>query len=114
MLPKGLEGDKLNAVVDFINFATDKDNQLNMVKTLTRLPALKDALSDKLITDDPILSASAAQMSYGTPMPTVTQMRCVWDSLKPEMQAVFAGSESAADASAKSQTAAETCIAGLE
>ena len=114
MLPKGLEGDKLNAVVDFINFATDKDNQLNMVKTLTRLPALKEALSDKLITDDPILSASAAQMSYGTPMPTVTQMRCVWDSLKPEMQAVFAGSESAADAASKSQTAAETCVAGLE
>ena len=114
MLPKGLTGAKLAAVVDFINFATDKENQLNMVSTLTRLPALKEALSDKAITDDPILSASAAQMSYGVPMPTVTQMRCVWDSLKPEMQAVFAGTESAADASAKSQTAAETCIAALE
>lgn len=114
MIPKGLEGAKLAAVVDFINFATDKENQLDMVSKLTRLPALTEALSDKLITDDPILSGSAAQMSYGTPMPTVVQMRCVWDSLKPEMQAVFADTEAAADAAKKSQDAAVACIAALE
>ena len=114
MLPKELSGDKLNAVVDFINFSTDKENQLDMVTKLTRLPALTEALSDKLITDDPILSASAAQMSYGTPMPTVTEMRCVWDSLKPEMQAVFAGTEKADVAAKNSQAAAVTCIAALE
>jgi arabinogalactan oligomer/maltooligosaccharide transport system substrate-binding protein len=114
MLPKDLSGDKLNAVVDFINFSTDKENQLDMVTKLTRLPALTEALSDKLITDDPILSASAAQMSYGTPMPTVTEMRCVWDSLKPEMQAVFAGTEKADVAAKNSQAAAVTCIAALE
>lgn len=114
MIPKGLEGAKLAAVVDFINFATSKENQLDMVSKLTRLPALSEALSDKLITDDPILSGSAAQMSYGTPMPTVVQMRCVWDSLKPEMQAVFADSEAAADAAKKAQDAAVACIAALE
>lgn len=114
MIPKGLEGAKLAAVVDFINFATDKANQLDMVTKLTRLPALSEALSDKLITDDPILSGSAAQMSYGTPMPTVVQMRCVWDSLKPEMQAVFANTEAAADAAKKSQDAAVACIAALQ
>ncbi len=114
MIPKDLSGAKLAAVVDFINFATDKENQLDMVAKLTRLPALSDALSDKLITDDPILSGSAAQMSYGLPMPTVVEMRCVWDSLKPEMQAVFANTETAADAAAKSQTAATTCISQLQ
>jgi arabinogalactan oligomer/maltooligosaccharide transport system substrate-binding protein len=114
MIPKGLEGAKLAAVVDFINFATSKENQLDMVSKLTRLPALTEALSDKLITDDPILSGSAAQMSDGTPMPTVVQMRCVWDSLKPEMQAVFANTEAAADAAKKSQDAAVACIAALQ
>jgi len=114
MITKDLSGDKLNAVVDFMNFATDKENQLDMVSKLTRLPALKEALSDKMITDDPILSGSAEQMSNGTPMPTVVEMRCVWDSLKPEMQAVFANTETAADAAAKSQTAAETCISQLQ
>ena len=114
MIPKGLEGAKLDAVVDFINFATNKENQLAMVSKLSRLPALKEALTDKLITDNPILAGSAAQMSYGTPMPTVIEMRCIWDSWKPEMQAVFANTESPADAAAKSQSAAEACIAALE
>jgi arabinogalactan oligomer/maltooligosaccharide transport system substrate-binding protein len=114
MLPVDLKGDKLAVVKDFINFATSKANQLDMVTKLTRLPALTEALSDKLITEDPILAGSAAQMSYGTPMPTVTEMRCVWDSWKPEMQAVLADSETATDAAAKSQSAAEACIAALE
>ena len=41
-----------------------------MVKKLTRLPALKVALDDPLITSDPILKGSADQMKVGTPMPT--------------------------------------------
>jgi arabinogalactan oligomer/maltooligosaccharide transport system substrate-binding protein len=114
MVPKGLEGDKLTVVVDFMNFATNKENQLDMVSKLTRLPALTEALSDKLITDDPILAGSAAQMSYGTPMPTVTEMRCVWDAIKPELIAVYGNSEDATTAANNAQAAAETCIAGLE
>lgn len=114
MIPKDLEGAKLDAVVDFINFVTTKENQLAMVSKLSRLPALTEALSDKLITDDPILAGSAAQMSYGTPMPTVIEMRCVWDSWKPEMQAMLADTQTAEDVAAKSQSAAEACIAALE
>ncbi len=114
MLPKELAGAELEAVKGFINFVTAKEQQIDMVKTLSRLPANKEALADAVITDDPILSGSAAQMSYGFPMPTVVEMRCVWDSLKPEMQAVFADQESAQDAATKSQTGAETCISQLE
>jgi arabinogalactan oligomer/maltooligosaccharide transport system substrate-binding protein len=47
-------------------------------------------------------------------MPTVVEMRCIWDSLKPEMQAVFADTESAQDAATKAQSAATTCISQLE
>jgi arabinogalactan oligomer/maltooligosaccharide transport system substrate-binding protein len=114
MVPKDLDADTLAVVVDFMNFATSKANQLDMVTKLTRLPALKEALSDKLITEDPILSGSAAQMSYGTPMPTVTEMRCVWDAIKPELIAVYSDSEDATTAAANAQSAAETCITTLE
>lgn len=114
MIPKGLEGDKLDAVIDFMKFATDKENQVDMVTKLTRLPALKEALSDAVITNDPILSGSAAQMSYGTPMPTVLEMRCVWDGIKPELLPVYAGTETAEIGAANAQAAAVTCISGLE
>jgi len=114
MIPKDLSGAKLDAVIDFINFATNYDNQVDMVTKLTRLPALTEALSADIITNDPILSGSAAQMSYGTPMPTVVEMRCVWDAIKPELLPVYNGEETGTDAAAKAQAAAETCIAGLE
>jgi arabinogalactan oligomer/maltooligosaccharide transport system substrate-binding protein len=114
MVPKGLEGAKLDAVVDFMKFATDKANQVEMVKKLTRLPALKEALDDPIITGDPILAGSAAQMSYGTPMPTNVEMRCVWDAIKPELLPTYNGDETAETAAANAQKAAETCISTLE
>ncbi len=113
MLSKDLAGEKLAIVKDFINWATDKDNQLTMVKDLARLPALKVALSDPLITSDPILKGAAEQMTVGTPMPIVVQMRAVWDAMKPEMNAVLSNSESPAAAAAKMQQAAVTGIQNM-
>lgn len=113
MISKDAAGDKLSVVKDFIVWATDKDNQLTMVKQLTRLPALKTALADPLITSDPILKGSADQMTVGTPMPTQVEMRAVWDAMKPEMNAVLANTETPADAIAKMQQAAVTGIQNM-
>ncbi|HZU86903.1 MAG TPA: extracellular solute-binding protein, partial [Anaerolineaceae bacterium] len=114
MVPKSLSGAKLEAAKDFMKFVTNEANQLDMVAKLKRLPALKVALSNSVITSDPILANSAAQMAYGTPMPTVLEMRCNWDSMKPELQAVLAGTVSPADAAKNMQTSAEACIKKLE
>jgi arabinogalactan oligomer/maltooligosaccharide transport system substrate-binding protein len=114
MIPKGLDETKLAVIKDFIEYATNEENQLDMVTTLTRLPALKVALANDMITSDPILAGSAEQMTVGTPMPTVLEMRCNWDAMKPEMQAVLADQESAEDAAAAMQSAADTCITTLD
>jgi len=110
MIPKDLSGAKLEAVKAFINFTTDKANQLEMVKKLTRLPALKSALDDPLIKNDPILKGSADQMIVGTPMPTVLEMRSNWDAMKPEMQAVLANKKSPEAAAKAMQRAAVASI----
>jgi len=114
MAPEGLEGAELAAVKAFIAFATNLENQIKQLNTLKRLPALKAALDDPSIAEDPILAGSAEQMTYGTPMPANIEMRCIWDAYKPEMQAVMNGSEDAETAAANAQAAAETCIASLE
>jgi arabinogalactan oligomer/maltooligosaccharide transport system substrate-binding protein len=110
MIPAGLDEAKIPVLVDFVNFATNQENQLDMVAKLARLPALKTALADPSIADDPYLAGSADQMLVGIPMPTVPEMRCVWDSWKPEMQAVLAGSKTPEAGAADSQTAAVDCI----
>jgi arabinogalactan oligomer/maltooligosaccharide transport system substrate-binding protein len=111
MIPTDTKGAKLTAVRGFIQFATARPMQLEMVKRLSRLPALKTALADEDITRDPLLKGSSDQMVVGTPMPTVLEMRAVWDAMKPEMAAVLAGSKSAAQAAAAMQAAA---VAGIK
>lgn len=114
MIPSGLEVDTQAFVVDFIEFATDRANQLDMVSTLGRLPALKSALADESISGDPYLAGSADQMVVGVPLPTVVELRCTWDGMKPEMPAVLAGDKSPEDAAAAMQSAADACLANLD
>jgi arabinogalactan oligomer/maltooligosaccharide transport system substrate-binding protein len=114
MIPKDLSGAKLDAVKGFMNYVTSEEVQLDMVKTLKRLPALSTALQNDLITKDPLLSGAALQMTYGTPMPTVVEMRCNWDSMKPEMQSVLANKETPEAAAKAMQTSAEACIKKLQ
>jgi arabinogalactan oligomer/maltooligosaccharide transport system substrate-binding protein len=114
MIPVDLDQAKLDVVQDFITFATNLDNQVAMVETLSRLPALKTAIDNPVVADDAFLAASAEAMTYGTPMPTVLEMRCNWDSMKPEMQAVLADTETPEVAAENMQAAAESCITTLE
>jgi len=114
MLTKGISGDKLKVAQDFIGFVSSKEKQLEGVKLLNRLPAVKEVLDDPLIVEDPILKGSADQMVVGTPMPTVLEMRCNWDAMKPEMLAVLADTKSPEDAAKLMQSSAESCIKSLE
>ncbi len=114
MIPAGVEGPKLEAVKSFIQFVTNEENQIKQVKELKRLPALKAAFDDEAITSDPILKGSVAQMAVGTGMPAVLEMRCNWDAMKPELQAVLADQKTPEQAAADMQAAAETCIKTLE
>jgi arabinogalactan oligomer/maltooligosaccharide transport system substrate-binding protein len=113
MLPKPLAGDKLTAVVDFLKFATDQANQVDMVKKLSRLPALKVALADPIIANDPLLAGSAEQMTHGTPQPTNLEMRCVFDAMTGEVRSLFTDQHKAEEAAKAMQEAAVSCIAAM-
>ncbi len=114
MISAGVADAKLEAVMAFVDYATNLENQVDMIKTLSRLPARKDALENEVVKSDPILSGSAAQMVNGTPMPVVLEMRCNWDAMKPELNAVMAGQKSPEDAAVAMQQAAESCVKTLK
>ncbi len=114
MISAGVADAKLEAVMAFVDYATNLENQVDMIKTLSRLPARKEALENEIVKSDPILSGSAAQMLNGTPMPIVLEMRCNWDAMKPELNAVMSGQKSPEDAAVAMQQAAESCIKTLQ
>jgi len=113
MVPSSVEGDTLTVVIDFIKWSTDKDQQVAMVEALKRLPANLEALADPIVTGDPLLAGAAAAVQVGTPQPVNLEMRCNWDAMKPQMQAVLSGSTSPGDAAKAMQSAADNCIATL-
>ena len=114
MIPAAEEGAQLDAIKSFIDFATSKESQLKQVAELKRLPGLQEALDDPSISEDPHLAGVIDQLQVGTGMPAVLEMRCNWDAMKPEMQAVLADQKSAEDAAKAMQDAAVNCIKTLE
>ena len=113
MVPQDIDDEMLATVIDFIAFATSYDNQIALVETLTRLPGLRAALNDQAVVSDALLKGSSEQISFGTPMPSVIEMRCNWDAMKPELNAVLSGQKSPSDAASAMQSSAEACIREL-
>lgn len=101
-----------DAVIDFITFATNTENQLTQLQTLKRLPSNIEALNDPSITADPLLAGSAAAMQNGIPQPTNLEMRCAFDAMNTGVRANAASADAdQAQLSADMQAAAEAGIA---
>ena len=107
------DANKKGAVRLFVEWVTSKDAQLKMMDSHKQLPTIKSAMTDKSVTDDPMIAGQKAQLEKATPMPIITQMRAVWDAVKPVQQELFAGKIKPEDAPAKMQKRAEDGIKAL-
>ncbi len=98
MLSSALSGHKLDLVRRFVEFATSEKMQIAQVRQLRRLPALTKAARSQAVRGDPLLRASMEQVLAGKPMPMATEMRAVWDALRPVYAKVLTRRVSPADA----------------
>lgn len=107
------DADKLAAVKAFLSFVNSKDNQLKMVDSHQQTPTNLEAMKDAKITGNPLIAGQAEQLAVATPMPIITQMRAIWDAIKPVQQDVLSGKTKPADAGAIMQKKAEEGIKAL-
>jgi arabinogalactan oligomer/maltooligosaccharide transport system substrate-binding protein len=107
------EDDALQAaVLDFVAFATNEENQLIQLADLKRLPSNAVALTDPSIVDDPLLAGSAEAVKTGTLQPTNLEMRCVFDAMNVGVRANAASADAdQAQIAADMQAAAEAGVA---
>ena len=112
MVPKAVGSDpEVKAVVaDFLDFATNRDNQGKMVERLGRIPANAESIEDPVITGDPIRAGVAAAAQLGVPQPANAGMRCIFDAMNAGMRTMFDGSDDFAAISAAMQSHARDCI----
>jgi len=113
MLSSKLEGEKLVLVRRLIDFYTNEANQIGQVQALKRLPALRAAAESPAVRDDPSLGASMSQLLVGKPMPMATEMRAVWDAIRPKLGRAVIKKLTPEEAAAKMQEDAASKIAEM-
>ncbi|HZQ11151.1 MAG TPA: extracellular solute-binding protein, partial [Anaerolineae bacterium] len=104
---------RLQIAQAFIQFVTSKPIQLDMAKKFRRLPALKDALNDSQITNDPIMKGWSDQMLLGIAPPDANVLTCLWEAIKPNEAAVLNGTAPGDVAARAMQARAVACIDAL-
>ncbi|MGB9664324.1 MAG: extracellular solute-binding protein [Ignavibacteria bacterium] len=86
--------EKLPAVKLLLEFLLSPDNQLETSKELNTFPTHKEVYNDPFIKENEILINSQRQIELGKPMPIISEMRAVWDAMRPYYQAVLGGAMS--------------------
>jgi arabinogalactan oligomer / maltooligosaccharide transport system permease protein len=85
----------------FALFMTSENSQRKFMELVRILPSRKKLLDDSFTQQDFTLQASKSQLARGRIMPVVTEMRAVWDAMRPPYQSLLGGSstpQAAADA----------------
>ncbi|MCA9235578.1 MAG: extracellular solute-binding protein [Planctomycetales bacterium] len=105
----GQEADDGAALIEFLTSEETQAAFLADQKVLPSRLALREKAAE---SDDPLLTASIAQVERGRPMPTAIEIRAVWDSMRPAYQELMAGKlEPAAAAAAMQAEALRQCAA---
>jgi len=97
-------------VLHLLRFLTRPENELEFTRALSEIPSRLEARADSLFLHDPILKASQDQISVGRPMPINTEMRVIWDAMRPAYQSILNGQLTPEQAAKQMQEVAEQKI----
>ena len=107
------ERNRNSVAMRLICFLTDTPTQQAFLEQQKIIPSRIGLRNHPLFKQDPTLVTSYALTQSGRLMPLVTEMRAVWDAMKPPYQSLMAGNLSAADATRQMQLEAERKIVAL-
>jgi maltose-binding protein MalE len=104
------EGERLHITLELIKYLTQSNIELEFSKKFGIIPSRKDALNSPEITQNEVLNQALDQLLVGKLMPVVTELRWIWDAMRPAYQAVFTNRLTPKEASAEMQRLAEKLI----
>ncbi|MCB0293020.1 MAG: maltose/maltodextrin transport permease-like protein, partial [Calditrichaeota bacterium] len=84
--------------------------QLESCRQFNLIPSRKDLLDDPSLQQDPLYQAALDQMMVGQPMPVITELRWIWDAMRPGYQGIFTGTYTPEEAAKDMQSLAEKLI----
>lgn len=101
---------KQEAVRALLKYLTGPDVELQFTRLTGSIPSRKEAYADPRVTHNELLQKAIDQIMVGRPMPVITEMRWMWDAMRPAYQGIFTGQSSAEEAARQMQALAEKLI----
>jgi len=105
-----LTGERLRITLALLHYLTSPAVELSFTRAMATIPSRREAFRDSLVTHNELIQSSIYQLQVGTLMPVVTELRWIWDAMRPAYQAIFTGNLTPVQAAARMQTLAEKLI----
>lgn len=110
MVNVNLTGERLDITLELLRYLTSSETQLAFAREFNLIPARKALVDDSVLVKDPLYQAALDQMKVGRPMPVVTELRWIWDAMRPGYQGIFTGRYTPEEAAKEMQQLAEKLI----
>ena len=84
-----IKEERLKITLELLRFLTSEQTQLEMARQFNLIPSRQLAMQDSTLKEDPFFQVAVDQLMVGRPMPVVTELRWIWDAMRPAYQAIF-------------------------
>ncbi|GAB4380692.1 MAG: maltose ABC transporter substrate-binding protein [Calditrichia bacterium] len=108
---RNLKGEKLRIVLELVKYLTSPEVELEFALKFNIIPSRKSVMDDPRLQRNELFVQALDQMMVGRPMPVVTEMRWIWDAMRPAYQGIFTNQISPEQAAREMQQLAEKLIA---
>ncbi|UCF65169.1 MAG: extracellular solute-binding protein [bacterium] len=105
-----LSGERLEMVVSLIKYLTSPAVELNFAVQFNIIPSRLETLQNKALEQNVLFQQALDQMMVGRPMPVFTEMRWIWDAMRPAYQGIFTNQVAPEEAARQMQQLAEKLI----
>ncbi len=86
-------GKRLQVTVELLRYLTSPEVELAFTRAGANIPSRKKAYFSPIVRESELIRSSLYQLEVGRLMPVVTEMRWIWDAMRPSYQAIFTGSK---------------------
>ena len=84
-----LSGERLKMTVSLVKYLTSPRIQTEFAVKFNIIPSRIESLNDTSLTGNVLFQQALDQMMVGRPMPVFTEMRWIWDAMRPAYQGIF-------------------------
>ncbi len=98
-----VKGEKRRVTLELLRFLTSPAVELEFTRAGATIPSRREAFNSPAVQENELVRSSLYQLEVGRLMPVVTEMRWIWDAMRPSYQAIFTGQETPAQAAREMQ-----------